>query len=56
MRTSDVIVIGGGLAGLTAAIVAAGRGKDVTLMTSGAGTLAIGGGTIDVLGYLEDNT
>ncbi|SMC41006.1 anaerobic glycerol-3-phosphate dehydrogenase subunit GlpB [Sporomusa malonica] len=56
MRTSDVIVIGGGLAGLTAAIVAAGRGKEVTLMTSGAGTLAIGGGTIDMLGYLEDNT
>lgn len=53
MRTSDVIVIGGGLAGLTAAITAAGRGKKVTLMTSGAGTLAIGGGTIDILGYLE---
>lgn len=53
MRTSDVIVIGGGLAGLTAAITAAGRGKKVTLMTSGAGTLAIGGGTIDILGYQE---
>lgn len=53
MRTSDVIVIGGGLAGLTAAITAAGRGKKVTLMTSGAGTLAFGGGIIDVLGYLE---
>ncbi|HWR42496.1 anaerobic glycerol-3-phosphate dehydrogenase subunit GlpB [Sporomusa sp.] len=56
MRTSDVIVIGGGFAGLTAAITAAGRGKQVTLMTSGAGTLAIGGGTIDLLGYLEDST
>ncbi|WP_094603764.1 Anaerobic glycerol-3-phosphate dehydrogenase subunit B [Sporomusa silvacetica DSM 10669] len=56
MRISDVIVIGGGLAGLTAAITAAGRGKGVTLMTSGAGTLAIGGGTIDLLGYLENNT
>ncbi|WP_371371983.1 anaerobic glycerol-3-phosphate dehydrogenase subunit GlpB [Sporomusa aerivorans] len=56
MRTSDVIVIGGGLAGLTAAITAAGRGKKVTLMTSGAGTLAIGGGTIDILGYLEGST
>ncbi|MBP2664836.1 MAG: glycerol-3-phosphate dehydrogenase, anaerobic, subunit [Firmicutes bacterium] len=56
MRTSDVIVIGGGLAGLTAAIAAVGRGRQVTLMTSGAGTLAIGGGTIDLLGYLENNT
>jgi glycerol-3-phosphate dehydrogenase subunit B len=56
MRTSDVIVIGGGLAGLMAAIAAAGQGKQVTLMTAGAGTLAIGGGTIDILGYLEDNT
>ena len=56
MRTSDVIVIGGGLAGLTAAITAAGRGKKVTLMTSGAGTLAIGGGTIDILGYAAGST
>ena len=56
MRTSDVIVIGGGLAGLTAAITAAGRGKKVTLMTAGAGTLAIGGGTIDILGYLAGGT
>lgn len=56
MRTNDVIVIGGGLAGLTAAIAAAGRGKQVALLTAGAGTLAIGGGTIDVLGYLEDNS
>lgn len=56
MRTNDVIVVGGGLAGLMAAIAAAGRGRQVMLMTTGAGTLAIGGGTIDMLGYLEDNT
>ncbi|WP_371362865.1 Anaerobic glycerol-3-phosphate dehydrogenase subunit B [Sporomusa rhizae] len=56
MRTNDVIVIGGGLAGLTAAITAAGRGKSVRLMTSGTGALAIGGGAIDILGYQEDGT
>ena len=53
MRTSDVIVIGAGLAGLTAAAVAAGSGCSVTLLTKGAGTLAFGGGTIDVLGYRD---
>ena len=51
MRESDVIVIGGGLAGLIAAAVAAKAGKKVMLMTKGAGTIAIGGGCIDVLGY-----
>ncbi len=56
MRESDVVVIGSGLAGLTAAITAAGRGKKVSLLTMGAGTLSIGGGSIDVLGYLEGGT
>lgn len=51
MREHDVIVIGGGLSGLTAAAAAAARGKKTMMITKGAGTLAIGGGTIDVLGY-----
>ena len=51
MRQNDVIVIGGGLAGLTAAAVAAKGGKKVMLLSLGAGTLTIGGGIIDVLGY-----
>ena len=52
MRENDVIVIGGGLAGLMAAAVAAKRGKKVMLLALGAGTLTIGGGIIDVIGYL----
>lgn len=51
MKESDVVVIGGGLAGLTAAAVSASRGKKVTLLAKGAGTLAFGGGSIDLLGY-----
>lgn len=51
MRESDVIVIGGGFAGLIAAIAAAKRGKSVTMLSLGAGTLSIGGGAVDILGY-----
>jgi glycerol-3-phosphate dehydrogenase subunit B len=51
MKPTDVIVIGGGLAGLTAAAAAAKQGKQILLITKGVGTIAIGGGTIDVLGY-----
>lgn len=53
MSNRDVIVIGGGLSGLTAALAAAKRGLSVTLLAKGAGTLAFGGGVIDVLGYLD---
>ena len=53
MRENDVIVIGGGLAGLTAAAVAAKNGKKVMLLSLGAGTLTIGGGIIDVIGYVD---
>ena len=51
MKQNDVIVIGGGIAGLFAAITAARRGKQVLLMTKGVGALAIAGGTVDVYGY-----
>ena len=50
MKKSDVIVIGAGLAGLTAAALAAEYGLSVTVLAKGAGTLAFGGGTVDVLG------
>lgn len=51
---SDVIVIGGGLSGMIAAARCIDKGKSVTLLTLGAGTLTIGGGIIDVLGYSPD--
>jgi len=53
MRENDIVVIGGGLAGLMAAAVATKRGKKVTLLSLGSGTLTIGGGIVDVMGYLD---
>lgn len=50
-KTTDVIVVGSGLAGLTAALAAASNGKKVHVIYEGMGCLAIGGGSIDVLGY-----
>lgn len=49
MKTSDVIVIGGGLAGLMAASVAASRKQSVTLLTYGSGSLPLASGAIDFL-------
>lgn len=54
MISNDVIVIGSGLSGLIAAAVAAEQGKKVSVLTYGAGTLTIGGGIIDVIGYSDD--
>lgn len=51
---SDVIVIGSGMAGLIAAAAAARRGKKTTLLSKGAGTLVIGGGIVDMLGYTAE--
>lgn len=51
---SDVIVIGAGLAGLTAALRLRQAGKSVTLLTKGIGGLQLGQGSIDVLGYGPD--
>jgi glycerol-3-phosphate dehydrogenase subunit B len=48
---TDTIVIGAGLAGLSAAIRVAQAGRSVTLLTFGLGGLQLGQGTIDVLGY-----
>ncbi|MBQ6297670.1 MAG: anaerobic glycerol-3-phosphate dehydrogenase subunit B [Selenomonadaceae bacterium] len=49
MKTTDVIVIGGGLAGFMAAAVAANRQQKVTLLTYGSGSLPLMSGTIDIL-------
>lgn len=51
---SRVIVIGAGLAGLTAATRIAAGGVAVTLLTKGLGGLQLSQGTIDVLGYAPD--
>ncbi|WP_420176230.1 glycerol-3-phosphate dehydrogenase subunit GlpB [Luteococcus sp. OSA5] len=48
---SDVIVIGAGLAGLTAALRLRQEGLAVTLLTKGIGGLQLGQGTVDILGY-----
>ena len=47
----DVIIIGGGLSGLTAGIALAEAGKDVALVSAGQSTLHFTGGSIDLLGY-----
>lgn len=52
-RKADIVVVGSGLAGMSAALTAAQSGKKVTLLTHGVGTLAISSGCIDVLGYLN---
>ena len=51
---SRVVVIGAGLAGLTAASRLAEGGAEVTLLSKGIGGLELGQGTIDVLGYSPD--
>ncbi len=50
-RTTDILVVGSGMAGLMAAIVACSQGKRVTLLSRGCGSLSIGSGCVDVLGY-----
>jgi len=49
---SDVVVVGGGLAGLAAALAAAREGADVRLLSHKASTLAQASGLIDALGYV----
>jgi glycerol-3-phosphate dehydrogenase subunit B len=50
----DVVVVGAGLAGLTAALRVAEQGMNVVVMTRGVGSLHLGGATIDVLGYAPE--
>src|SRR6266849_5416803 len=47
----DVVVVGVGLAGLTAGLRLAQAGQRVLLLAKGMGGTHLGGGTIDVLGY-----
>ncbi|MBB5335416.1 anaerobic glycerol-3-phosphate dehydrogenase subunit GlpB [Pectinatus brassicae] len=56
MKKSDILIIGNGISGLFAACVAADKGKKVQILSYGAGTLTIGGGIIDVLGYTDEGT
>lgn len=48
------VVVGAGLAGLTAAIRLAQGGAQVTVVAKGAGSLHLSPGTIDVLGYAPE--
>jgi len=48
----DLLVIGAGLAGLSAAIVVAEAGLRVRVVTKGLSALHWAAGTIDLLGYL----
>ena len=49
---SDVLVVGGGMAAITAAIAAAREGADVRLVSHKASTLRQASGLIDALGYV----
>ena len=51
---SEVLVIGGGLAGLTSALSAARTGEDVRLVSYKQSTLRSASGLVDVLGYTPD--
>jgi glycerol-3-phosphate dehydrogenase subunit B len=51
---SEVLVIGGGLAGLTSALSAAREGADVRLVSYKQSTLRQASGLVDVLGYTPD--
>jgi glycerol-3-phosphate dehydrogenase subunit B len=50
----DVVVIGAGTAGMTAAIRLAEGGRRVVVLAKGAGSTRLAPGTIDVLGYAPD--
>ena len=51
MKACDVVVIGGGISGILAAIAAAKKGKSVTMLRYGYGAFEIGGGLIDLMAY-----
>lgn len=51
---SDVVVIGAGIAGLTAALRLATGGASVTLVAGGLGGLQLSQGSVDILGYAPD--
>ncbi len=51
---SDVVVVGAGLAGLSAALRLADAGARVVVVAKGSGGLQLSQGTLDVLGYVSD--
>jgi anaerobic glycerol-3-phosphate dehydrogenase len=52
--TYDAVVVGAGLAGLTAAVRLAEQGRSVLVVAKGAGATHLAPPTIDVLGYSRD--
>jgi glycerol-3-phosphate dehydrogenase subunit B len=52
--TSDTVVVGAGLAGLTVALRLAERGQRVLVVAKGVGATHLAPATIDVLGYVGD--
>jgi glycerol-3-phosphate dehydrogenase subunit B len=52
--TTDVLVVGGGLAGLTAALRLTQDGLRVVVVAKGVGATHLTGGTVDVLGYAPE--
>ncbi len=54
MRHHDVVVVGAGLAGLTAAVRLAEDGARVLVLAKGVGATHLSGGTIDVFGYAPE--
>ena len=50
----DCVVIGAGLAGMTAGVRLAENGARVAVVAKGVGSLHLGGATIDVLGYAPE--
>ena len=53
MKQRDVAIIGGGFAGLMAAIVCAKNGKKASVFLYGSGSFPLNSGLIDLLGYDE---
>ena len=53
VKKTDVLVIGGGMAGAMAAVTAAKAGLDTTLIRRGSGATALSSGAVDLTGVLE---
>ncbi len=53
---SDILVIGGGMAGLVAGIIAAESGATTLLLRKGQSATAYSSGAIDIIGYLPEAT